>query len=82
LEFKSKVDALIADSRIKDKMARSMIYKEIKPFLSTKITQVNLRKKTHKAKKYLILFKKNRIGIDKIKLVLYSATEILKLTNT
>ncbi len=37
-EFESKVDALTADSRIKDKTARSMIYKEMKPFLPTKIT--------------------------------------------
>ena len=37
-EFESKVDALMADGRIKDKTARSMIYKEMKPFLPTKIT--------------------------------------------
>jgi hypothetical protein len=80
-EFESKVGALTADGRIKDKMARSMIYKEMKPFLPTKITQANLRKKTHKARKHLILFGKNGVGIDKIKLVSYSATEILKLTN-
>ncbi|UZO14259.1 uncharacterized protein OCT59_005719 [Rhizophagus irregularis] len=80
-EFESKVDALIADSRIKDKTARSTIYKEMKPFLPTKITQANLRKKTHRARKHLMLFGKNGIGLDKIKLVSYSATKILKLTN-
>jgi hypothetical protein len=37
-EFESKVGAFMADGRIKDKMARSMIYKEMKPFLPTKIT--------------------------------------------
>ena len=81
-EFESKVGALTADVRIKDKTARSMIYKEMKPFLPTKITQANLRKKTHRARKHLMLFGKNGVGIDKIKLVSYSATEISKLTNT
>ncbi|PKC55481.1 hypothetical protein RhiirA1_503329 [Rhizophagus irregularis] len=71
----------MADGRIKDKMARSMIYKEMKPFLPTKITQVNLCKKTYKARKHLMLFGKNEIGLDKIKLVSYIVTEILKLTN-
>ncbi|PKY53904.1 hypothetical protein RhiirA4_426383 [Rhizophagus irregularis] len=37
LEFESKVDAFTADGRVKDKMARSMIYKEMKPFFPTKI---------------------------------------------
>jgi len=54
----------------------------MKLFLFTKITQANLRKKTHRARKHLMLFGKNGVGIDKIKLVSYSATEILKLTNT
>ena len=63
-------------------MARSMIYKEMKPFLFSKITQANLHKKTYRARKHLMLFGKNGVGIDKIKLVLYSTTEILKLTNT
>ena len=80
-EFESKVDTLMADGRIKDKTARSTIYKEMKPFLPTKITQANLRKKTHRARKHLMLFGKNGIGLDKIKLVSYSATEISKLTN-
>ncbi|EXX66428.1 hypothetical protein RirG_123880 [Rhizophagus irregularis DAOM 197198w] len=53
----------------------------MKPFLPTKITQANLRKKTHRARKHLMLFGKNGIGLDKIKLVSYSATKILKLTN-
>src|SRR3954452_21421423 len=80
-EFESKVDALTADGRTKDKTARSMIYKEMKPFLLTKITQANLRKKTHRARKHLILFGKNGVEIDKIKLVSYNAAEISKLTN-
>jgi len=71
----------MSDDRIKDKMARSMIYKKMKSFLPTKITQANLCKKTHRARKYLMLFGKNGIGLDKIKLVLYSAIEISKLTN-
>ncbi|UZO21430.1 uncharacterized protein OCT59_013823 [Rhizophagus irregularis] len=81
LEFESRVDALTADGRINDKTARSKIYKEMKPFLPAKITQDNLRKKTLRARKHLTLFGKNGVGIDKIKLVSYSATEISKLTN-
>ncbi|CAB5382650.1 unnamed protein product [Rhizophagus irregularis] len=67
LEFESRVDALTADGRIKDKTARSKIYKEMKPFLPAKITQDNLRKKTLRARKHLTLFGKNGVGIDKIK---------------
>ena len=48
----------------------------MKPFLPTKITQDNLRKKTLRARKHLMLFGKNGVEIDKIKLVSYSATEI------
>jgi len=57
-----------------------MIYKEMKPFLSN-ITQDNLRKKTHRARKLLMLFGKDGVGIDKIKQVTYSANEISRLTN-
>ncbi len=53
----------------------------MKSFLFTKITQDNLYKKTLKVRKHLILFEKNEVGIDKIKLVSYNVTEILKLTN-
>src|SRR5436853_5664322 len=55
LEFESKVDALAADGRIKDKTVRLMIYKEMKQFLPAKITQDNLRKKTFRARKHLTL---------------------------
>ncbi len=71
----------MVDDRIKDKMARSMIYKKMKTFLPTKIIQANLCKKTHRVRKHLMLFGKNGIRLDKIKLVSYSATEISKLTN-
>jgi len=57
-----------------------MIYKEMKPFLPN-ITQDNLRKKTLRARKLLLLFGKDGVGIDKIKQVTYSANEISKLTN-
>ncbi|CAI2193627.1 3392_t:CDS:1, partial [Funneliformis geosporum] len=82
LEFESKVYALTADGRIKDKMVRSMIYKEMKLFIPTKITQDNLYKKTFRARKHLMFFGKNGVRIDKIKLVSYRATEISKLTNS
>ncbi|GBC03551.1 hypothetical protein RclHR1_00520003 [Rhizophagus clarus] len=45
-----------------------MIYKEMKPFLPTKITQDNLHKKTLRTRKHLIIFGKNGVGINKIKL--------------
>src|SRR5207245_1038016 len=80
LEFENKVRDIIADDKIKDKTARTMIYKEMKPFLSN-ITQDNLRKKTLRARKLLTLFGKNRVGIDKIKLTTYSANEITTLAN-
>ncbi|CAJ0878494.1 10151_t:CDS:1, partial [Entrophospora sp. SA101] len=41
LEFENKVKSLTADGNIKDKTARSKIYKEMKPFLPN-ITDVNL----------------------------------------
>ena len=37
-EFESKIDTFMADGKIKDKIARSMIYKKMKLFLPTKIT--------------------------------------------
>ncbi|CAJ0825914.1 6241_t:CDS:1, partial [Entrophospora sp. SA101] len=80
LEFEKRVHAITADGKIKDKTARIMIYKEMKPFLPN-ITQDNLRKKTLRARKLLILFGKNGVGIDKIKRITYSANEISKLTN-
>ena len=45
------------------------------------IIQDNLYKKALRDRKHLMLFGKNGVGIDKIKLVSYSATEISKLTN-
>ena len=40
------------------------------------IIQDNLYKKALRDRKHLMLFRKNGVGIDKIKLVSYSATEI------
>ncbi|CAG8576315.1 4957_t:CDS:2 [Paraglomus occultum] len=80
LEFENKVRDITADGKTKDKTARTMIYKEMKHFLPN-ITQDNLRKKTLRARKLLMLFGKDGVGIDKIKQVTYSANEISKLTN-
>ena len=55
LEFENKVRNLTADGKIKDKTARSKIYKEMNPFLPN-ITDVNLRKKTERARKILKAF--------------------------
>ncbi|CAG8687522.1 21945_t:CDS:10, partial [Gigaspora rosea] len=51
-EFENKVRNLTKDGKIKDKTARSKIYKKMKPFLPN-ITNVNLRKR---ARKILKLF--------------------------
>ena len=75
LEFENKVKSLTADGEIKDKTARSKIYKELKPFLPN-ITDVNLRKKTERARKILKLFGEGGVGVDKIKYITYSASTI------
>ncbi|GES95150.1 hypothetical protein GLOIN_2v1708780 [Rhizophagus clarus] len=66
LEFENRVKSLIADGTIKDKTARTKIYKEMKPFLPC-ITDTNLRKKTQRARKILKLFGEEGVGIAKIK---------------
>ncbi|RIB17009.1 hypothetical protein C2G38_1466711 [Gigaspora rosea] len=60
-EFENRVKSLIADYKIKDKTARTKIYKEMKPFLPH-ITDSNLRKKTQRARKILKLFGEG--GVD------------------
>ncbi|RIB00544.1 hypothetical protein C2G38_2129711, partial [Gigaspora rosea] len=65
LEFENGVHTITTDGKIKDKTARTMIYKEMNPFLPN-ITQDNLRKKTLRARKLLMLFGENGVGIDKI----------------
>ncbi|RIB17938.1 hypothetical protein C2G38_2186020 [Gigaspora rosea] len=52
LEFENKVKSLITDGNIKDKTARTKLYKEMKPFLP-RVTDSNLRKKTQRARKIL-----------------------------
>ncbi|CAG8619131.1 3942_t:CDS:2 [Ambispora gerdemannii] len=64
LEFENRVHVITTDGKIKDKTARTMIYKEMKPFLPN-ITQDNLRKKTLRARKLLMLFGEN--GVDQVK---------------
>jgi hypothetical protein len=75
LEFENKVRNLTADGKTKDKTARSKIYKEMKLFLPN-ITNVNLRKKTERARKILKLFGEGGVGIDRIKYITYSASTI------
>ncbi|RIB02997.1 hypothetical protein C2G38_2149739 [Gigaspora rosea] len=81
LEFENKIKILIADGKIKNKTARSKIYKEMKPFLPN-ITDVNLRKKTERARKILKLFGEGGVAIDKINYVTYSASTISGLKDT
>jgi hypothetical protein len=81
LEFENRVKSLTMDGKIKDKTARSKIYKEMKHFLPT-ITDVNLRKKTERARKILKLFGEGGVGIDRIQSVTYSASAISGLKDT
>jgi hypothetical protein len=55
-----------------------VLYSEIKP-LFPDITDVNLYKITFKAKKIYILF--DRIGINRIQIISYSASTISNLYN-
>ncbi|RIA95139.1 hypothetical protein C1645_734294 [Glomus cerebriforme] len=81
LKFENKVKIITTDGKIKDKIARTMIYKKMLQYL-TNITQDNLRIQTHRAKKFLMLFGEKEIRIDKIKLVTCNANDISKLNNT
>src|SRR3954451_2469848 len=81
LEFEEKVKNITADGKTKDKTARSMIYKEMLQYLPN-VTLGNLRIRTHRAKNILMLFGEKGVGIDRIKLVTCSASDISRLTNT
>jgi hypothetical protein len=58
-----------------------MIYKEMLQYLPN-ITLGNLRIQTHRAKNILMLFGEKGVGIDRIKLVTCSASDISRLNNT
>jgi len=80
-EFEEKVKNITADGKTKDKTARSMIYKDMLQYLPN-VTLGNLRIRTHRAKNILMLFGEKGVGIDRIKLVTCSASDISRLTNT
>ena len=81
LEFEEKVKNITADGKTKDKTARSMIYKDMLQYLPN-VTLGNLRIWTHRAKNILMLFGEKGVGIDRIKLVTCSASDISRLNNT
>ena len=64
LEFENKVKIITADGNIKGKTARTMKMLQYLP-------NVNSRIRTHRGKKFLMLFGGNGVGIDRIKLVTY-----------
>ena len=64
-KFKEKVKNITADGKIKDKTARSMIYKDMLQYLPN-ITLGNLRIRTHRAKNILMLFGKKGSGSIKL----------------
>ncbi|RIB07604.1 hypothetical protein C2G38_417445 [Gigaspora rosea] len=80
LETENKVKNMLVDVKIKEKTARSTIYKEMLKYLPN-VTPGNLRIRTNRAKKFLNLFGENGVGTDKIKLVTCSASDISRLTN-
>ena len=80
-EFEEKVKNITADGKTKDKTARSMIYKDMLQYLPN-VTLGNLRIRTHRAKNILMLFGEKGVGIDRIRLVTCSASDISRLTNT
>ena len=60
-EFEEKVKNITANSKTKDKTARSMIYKDMLQYLPN-ITLGNLWIWTHKAKNILMLFGEKGLG--------------------
>src|SRR6266496_974353 len=80
-KFEEKVKNITADGKTKDKTARSMIYKDMLQYLPN-VTLGNLRIRTHRAKNILMLFGEKGVGIDRIKLVTCSASDISRLNNT
>ncbi|CAG8713469.1 9602_t:CDS:1, partial [Funneliformis mosseae] len=62
-KYDKRINYIIA-GRVKKKTAISMVYQEIKQFLSD-ITDVNLRQKILRARKLYKLF--NSLGLEKIK---------------
>lgn len=81
LEFENRFRSLTMDGKVKYKTARSKIYRVMKPFLPM-ITDVNLRKRTERARKILKLFGEGGVGIDRIQNVTYSASAISGLKDT
>jgi len=79
-EFEEKVKNITADGKTKDKTARSMIYKDMLQYLPN-VTLGNLRIRTHRAKNILMLFGEKGVGIDRIRLVTCSVSDISRLTN-
>ncbi|RHZ47544.1 hypothetical protein Glove_578g47 [Diversispora epigaea] len=68
--FENKVIEICHELGVTDKTARTRLYKEILSHLPS-ITSGNLRMKTLRAKKIHMLFRKDGVGIDKIKKVSY-----------
>ncbi|CAG8586159.1 7020_t:CDS:2 [Diversispora eburnea] len=65
-------------NNIVDQSARTLVYNEIRLLLPS-ISDVNLRKRTFKAKKVYTLFE--GIGVDMIRQITYSANAISSLTD-
>ncbi|RHZ77552.1 hypothetical protein Glove_176g8 [Diversispora epigaea] len=76
--YENRVKYIKSRNKIDDQSARTLVYNEIKSLLPD-ITNVNLRKKTFRAKKVYTLFM--GIGVDKIQVITYSARAISSLTD-
>jgi hypothetical protein len=74
--YENRVRDVKSKNGVDDKLARTLVYSEIKPLLPD-ITDVNLRKITFRAKKIYILF--DGIGINRIQIISCSASAISNL---
>ncbi|CAJ0852377.1 5006_t:CDS:2, partial [Entrophospora sp. SA101] len=76
-KHENRVNEILSSNRITEKTVRSRVYKEVLEHLPD-ITLANLRQKTQKARIVYKLFK--GVGVDKIKLISYSANSISELS--
>ena len=75
--YENRVRNVKSKNGIDNKLARTLVYSEIKLLLPD-ITDVNLRKITFRTKKIYILF--DEIGINRIQIISYSASAISNLS--
>ncbi|CAG8448678.1 3913_t:CDS:2 [Cetraspora pellucida] len=78
-KYDKRIDEVSVDKKVGKKKAMGIVYNEVKQLLP-EITDVNLRQKLLRARKIRTLF--SAIGVEKIRLVSYSANAISNLSYT